>query len=318
MRLLTSLMLGVAACAAQQPGYNQAGELVRPEDYREWIWLTSGIGMTYGPAAPASASVQLFDNVFVSPGAWRSFRSTGVWPEKTMFVLEIRYSQSEGSINRGGHFQTDVSAIEMAVKDSAKTSQDKWSYYDFRTVGGDAARSAPALPKTAGCFACHTANGTVENTFTQFYPTALAIAREKGTVKASLHSWAPSPAALYHSILSGGWERGRAALDKAAGEEPGALVLKEPLLNALGHQLLTAKRTADAVELFRYTAARYPGSANASDGLSESLEIAGRRDEALQAARHTLELMAVDAGLPEARRAALDQSVKERIQRLGR
>ncbi len=316
MRLLTSLLLAVAACAAQQPGYNQAGELVRPEDYREWIWLTSGLGMTYGPAAPV-ASVQLFDNVFVSPEAWRSFRNTGVWPEKTMFVLEIRYSQSEGSINRGGHFQTDVSAIEMAVKDSAKAPQDKWSYYDFRTVGGEAAKSAPAFPKTAGCFACHTANGAVENTFTQFYPTALAIAREKGTVKASLHSWAPSPAALYHSISSGGWERGRAALDKAAVEEPGAVVLKEPLLNALGHQLLAAKRTADAVELFRYTAARYPGSANASDGLSESLEIAGRKEESLQAARHTLELMAGDAGLPEARRAALDKVIKERIQRLG-
>ena len=37
MRLLTSLLLGVAACAAQKPSYNQAGELVRPADYREWI-----------------------------------------------------------------------------------------------------------------------------------------------------------------------------------------------------------------------------------------------------------------------------------------
>ena len=83
MRLLTSLLLGVAACAAQKPSYNQAGELVRPADYREWIWLTSGPGMTYGPAAPVASSVQLFDNVFVSPEAWRSFRSTGVWPEKT-------------------------------------------------------------------------------------------------------------------------------------------------------------------------------------------------------------------------------------------
>ena len=51
------------ATTTAKPRYNDSGELIRPEKYREWIWLTSGLAMTYGPAAAMGASVQLFDNV---------------------------------------------------------------------------------------------------------------------------------------------------------------------------------------------------------------------------------------------------------------
>jgi len=53
-----------------------------------------------------------FTNVFVNPTAYRSFVSTGKWPDKTMLVLEIRASTSQGSINRGGAYQADVLAVE--------------------------------------------------------------------------------------------------------------------------------------------------------------------------------------------------------------
>ena len=315
MRWLICVLLGASACAAQQPNYNAAGDLVRPENYREWIWLSSGLGMTYGPAGQG-ASAPLFDNVFVVPEAWRDFQKTGRWPEGTMFVLEIRYSQSHGSINRDGRFQTDVSAIEMAVKDSGKAPQDHWSYYGFRTAGGEAEKTAAALPKTRGCVACHSANGAVENTFTQFYPTALEVARAKGTLKASFQPWTPSPAALYHTVTANGWQEGRAALEKASAEEPTATVLQEPVLNRLGYELLGEKRAADAVEVLRYMATRYPHSANASDSLSEALEAAGRNEEALAASQRTLRLIPEDSGLPEARREALRKAARERIGRL--
>ena len=35
---------------------------------------------------------------------------------------------------------------------------------------------------SATCYSCHPANGAVDNTFVQFYPTLLAIAKEKGTL----------------------------------------------------------------------------------------------------------------------------------------
>ena len=300
-----------------KPRYRDSGELIRPENYREWIWLTSGLAMTYGPAAATGASVQLFDNVFVEPEAWRSFQKTGMWPEGTMFVLEIRYSQSHGSINRGGHFQTDVSAVEMAVKDSSRSPEDHWDYYDFRTVGGVPAASAKALPKSAGCFACHSTNGAVENTFTQFYPTALEIAQAKGTVKSSFHSWTPSPARVYHNIATDGWQTSRNALEKAASEEPEAPILKEPVLNLLGYQLLGSNHKQEAVEVFRYNVQRYPNSPNATDSLAEALESAGASStEALALSRRTLELLATESTIPDTRKQALTKSASERIARL--
>ena len=109
-----------AAVRAQQaagdgPRYTNGTSLVRPSDYREWIFVTSGLGMTYGPAAAPESSPR-FDNVFVNPSSYRSFMQSGKWPDKTIFILEVRSSASEGSINKGGHFQTGTVAIEAAVK----------------------------------------------------------------------------------------------------------------------------------------------------------------------------------------------------------
>lgn len=68
------------------PRYNAARELIRPADYREWVYVTSGLGMTYGPAGGNGAPA-MFDNVFVNRDSYRAFLKTGRWPDKTMFML---------------------------------------------------------------------------------------------------------------------------------------------------------------------------------------------------------------------------------------
>ena len=121
------------------------------------------------------------------------------------------------------------------------------------------------------------------NTFTQFYPTALAVAREKGTVKPPFRPWTPSPEALFHTIQINGWAEARAALEKAGSEEPDATVMRKPVLNQLGYQLLTENEAANAVGVFRFAAAKHPQSANASDRLAQLLAAsaaAGRRGAA--------------------------------------
>jgi hypothetical protein len=166
--LLAGLLISFNLAA--QPRYTSDGQLVRPEDYREWVFLSSGLGMTYG----GGAKEPRFDNVFVTPGAYKAFLETGGWPEKTMFALEVRAAASHGSINRGGHFQGDVVGLEVEVKE-----RSRWAYFGF----GTSAKTAKALPASAGCQACHSANGAVENTFVQFYPTLLPVAKAKGTLK---------------------------------------------------------------------------------------------------------------------------------------
>jgi hypothetical protein len=146
--------------------------LAWPESYRQWVWLSSGLGMSYSPAA-ADREPQ-FDNVFVDPASYQSFVRNGLWPDGTMLVLEARDSVSHGSINRSGHFQGAIRDVEVEVRD-----RGKWTFYGF----GLSMKPASAIPATAACYSCHAENAAVDNTFVQFYPTLLEIAKQKGTLR---------------------------------------------------------------------------------------------------------------------------------------
>ena len=84
----------------QDPQFTKDDKLLKPENYREWIYLSTGLGMVYGPARESTASANPpFENVFVNPKAYKTFLETGKWPTGTTFVLEIRASETQGSIN---------------------------------------------------------------------------------------------------------------------------------------------------------------------------------------------------------------------------
>jgi hypothetical protein len=154
-----------------------AGHALTLPDFREWVFLSAGLGMTYGPNAPAPGRPQSFTNVYVNPSSYRAFMKTGAWPDRTMFILEIRASRSEVSIDRAGHVQAGLQAVEVNLKDARLPGG--WGFYDF----GRAAGPAAPLPQTARCYACHRDEGAVEHTFVQFYPTLMEVARRHGTVK---------------------------------------------------------------------------------------------------------------------------------------
>lgn len=157
-----------AAAPARIAGTQFSGEreLKRPVGYRNWQYVSSGLGMSYGPVAQAAALTGhvMFDNVFVQPQAYQFFLKNGVWPEGTMFVLELRGTETQRKPNNNGYFQTDLHGLEVSVKDS-KRFKERWAYFEF----GMAATATPE--PNSNCFACHAANAAVDMTFVQFYPT---------------------------------------------------------------------------------------------------------------------------------------------------
>jgi len=158
---------------SDKPQYNKSGELLRPENYREWIFLSAGLGMNY---SPAPGSHDMFTNVFVPQWAYKEFLKSGGWPDKTTFVVEERGAQTKGSINKHGNFQTtELMGIGVEVKDSSLA--DKWAYFNF-----DDNKTATANPKNA-CFSCHEKNAAVEHSFVQFYPTLKPVAKKFGTYR---------------------------------------------------------------------------------------------------------------------------------------
>jgi hypothetical protein len=174
--ILIGASLGHAVGAekkADEPRAVFSGDkLVRPEGYREWIYLSSGLGMNYSPSA---GSHEMFTNVFVAPWAYRAFAASGKWPDGTWFVVEDREQQTKGSINKTGHFETDLMGLGVEVKDS-KRFPETWAYFNF---GPD--DKTAAVHAKQDCFACHDANAAVEHSFVQFYPTLKPIAEKFGT-----------------------------------------------------------------------------------------------------------------------------------------
>lgn len=152
-------------------------EMTLPANYREWVYLTSGFDMSYNPQL-AKTGHSMFDNVFVNPEAYKKFLETGTWPDKTVMVLEARMAEGKGSINQNGHYQGEVMAREVHVKDEARFP-GKWAFFGF----GDG-KKGKLIPTSEDCYSCHSAHGAVDTTFVQFYPTLLSVAKEKGTLSA--------------------------------------------------------------------------------------------------------------------------------------
>jgi len=159
---------------ATAPVYTTDGRLQFPEAYRKWVYLSSGLDMSYLPNALRRLST--FGNVFVNPDAYDAFIESGTWPDKTVLVLEVRRAEQEASINRNGRSQGDVVRTEVHLKDSARFGGG-WAFFAF-------ADETPAalIPRTANCYACHEEHAAVDTTFVQFYPTLLSIARAKKTL----------------------------------------------------------------------------------------------------------------------------------------
>jgi hypothetical protein len=156
------------------PAYTADGRLEFPKAYRKWVYLSSGLDMSYLPNALRRLST--FGNVFVNPQAYDAFVESGTWPDKTVLVLEVRRAEQEASINRNGRSQGDIVRTEVHLKDNSRF-EGGWAFFAF-------ADETPAamIPRTANCYSCHQEHAAVDTTFVQFYPTLLSIARAKNTL----------------------------------------------------------------------------------------------------------------------------------------
>lgn len=165
-----------AAAGSLAPiSYSNDGKLQYPADYRQWIYLSTGLDMNYNTALPPGH--HMFGNVFVNPQAWKSFQRTGTWPDKTVLVLEFRGGEGKGSIIKGGQYQgSEVMGLEVHVRDDARVA-DRWAFYSF-----DDGKEAEVIPQSADCYACHKAHAAGDTTFVQFYPTLLELAASHKTL----------------------------------------------------------------------------------------------------------------------------------------
>ncbi len=111
------------------PQFTADGKLTRPADYRRWIYLSSGFGMSYNPNAGGNGA-PAFTNVFVNPRGVRLFsgqRKVAGQDHVCAGGLRLtlqRLHQQDGS------FQSAFMGLDVEVKDEARFP-DKWAYFNF-------------------------------------------------------------------------------------------------------------------------------------------------------------------------------------------
>ena len=177
--LLGGAATAVPATAPDAPRYDDQGRLLLPHDYREWVFLSAGLDMSYSKDAPMNGQ-HMFNNVFVPRASYEAFQKTGTWPDRTVLLLENRGGTTNRSILKHGQIQTtQVMGLEAHVKDKARF-KGGWAFFSFN---GD--KPAAMTPYSESCYACHQAHGAVDTTFVQFYPTLLTTATRLKTLAAA-------------------------------------------------------------------------------------------------------------------------------------
>ena len=143
----------------------RGAELVRPSDYETWPVVGVSLGLSYaGPRTPADGP-GAFHRVYMEPAAYRAFKRTGVFPEHTMFVLELFEASEQTAPAKSGWFEGRRVGLEASVKDSTRF-REQWAYFSFDAGARTAAEAFP----DGNCHACHVAHAARDSVFTQFYP----------------------------------------------------------------------------------------------------------------------------------------------------
>ncbi|MGH9719880.1 MAG: cytochrome P460 family protein [Bryobacteraceae bacterium] len=169
-RLLVLALLVAVAMGSDdtmpRPKYADGNQLIRPEGYREWMFVGANLNMGYqaGPE-PKEPS---FHNIYIQREAYKHFAATGKFPDQTMLVMEVIRGGTNASINKRGMFEDSSRGVEVALKDE-KRFPEKWAYFNFIGKEGKPLAQAKAFPKES-CWKCHNEHGAVDNVFVQFYP----------------------------------------------------------------------------------------------------------------------------------------------------
>jgi len=153
---------------AGEYAFNSAGELIRPEGYRQWVYV--GTPLTPNDLNPPEAPFPEFHNVYIHPDDFSQYQRTGTFPDKTILVKELVSVGSKKAVSGNGYFMGDFVGLEVTIKDAERFPDEPgtWAYFSFGH-SYPLAETAKEFP-TAACNACHEASAADDFIFTQYYP----------------------------------------------------------------------------------------------------------------------------------------------------
>src|SRR5690242_1664498 len=115
-RWLVCLVSGITSAAWLAPApaappqraarFEGKDTLLRPEGYREWVFVGSSLGLRYDEGKKQPERPE-YKNVYIDPAAYRAYRETGAFPQGTVLVLESAAGEEKKEPGLRGSFQKE-------------------------------------------------------------------------------------------------------------------------------------------------------------------------------------------------------------------
>ena len=129
LRSATGADIGAAA-------YTREGELVRPEGFREWVFI--GAPLTPHGLNGGKAGFPEYHHVYVNPDAYAVYRRTGTFPDGTVIAKELVLlkpgTHADGSLDAPsgrGYFGDRFHGMDVMVKDSRRYGETQgWAFFN--------------------------------------------------------------------------------------------------------------------------------------------------------------------------------------------
>ena len=99
-----------------EPKFNAAGEMIRPEGTREWVYV--GTPFTPNSLNPPEAPFPEFHNVYIDPESWAHYLKTGQFRDGTVIAKELTLVGDTAATSGKGFFMGAFSGFEIAYKSS--------------------------------------------------------------------------------------------------------------------------------------------------------------------------------------------------------
>lgn len=148
--------------------FDEDGDLRRPVEIENWVFLGASLGMGYNGQVPFDPDTPgNFQTVLMEPTAYQVFQQSGTFPDGSMFALLFHGTRTNVSINTSGFVMGEPLALEIHLKDKKRFPQTGFNFFFFDN--DDTESSAMRVPND--CTSCHVRHAETDGVFTQFYPT---------------------------------------------------------------------------------------------------------------------------------------------------
>lgn len=109
-------LAGPGPSAMALPQYDSSGALVQPRNFEHWVFVGSNMGMSYDSREHTGPGE--FHNIDTQSEAFDAYKTTGKFPDKTMFLLAVFQPAQKVSINQAGYFEGEYTGLAVSPEGS--------------------------------------------------------------------------------------------------------------------------------------------------------------------------------------------------------